>query len=97
MKMTQKEKKILMQELIGAEIRIEDATDPHLKNLAGIIINETKNMLIISEKETRKNKKIPKRTGIFQIKLKNGMKIRVNGKRLINRPEDRLKKMKKSR
>lgn len=97
MKTSLKEKKILMQELIGTKVRVIDSTDPSMKNLEGIIIYETKNMLIISELSSQKIIKVPKSIGTFHITLKNGIKFRVKGTRLISRPEDRLKKIKKSR
>ena len=97
MKTSIKEKKILIQELIGAEIQVIESTDPKLTSIQGQIIEETKNMLIISDTKSQKIKKIPKKNGIFQITLNNNFKYCVNGARLLNRPEERLRKIKKSR
>ncbi|MHC1590648.1 MAG: ribonuclease P component 1 family protein [Candidatus Helarchaeales archaeon] len=97
MKTSLKEKKILSQELIGARIQIEHATDPTLIDVSGTIVNETKNMFMIMDEKTEKIKKVAKNIGIFKITLPDGLKFRIKGTLLMSRPEDRLKKMKKMR
>ena len=97
MKTSPKEKSILMQELIGANMQIVDSTDQNMKNIEGTIIYETKNMFIITDMKTQRIKKIPKRVGVFQITLKNNLKFRIKGSCLLNRPEERLKKIRRSR
>ncbi len=82
-------KEITRHELIGSEIEIISSSNPNLKGIKGKIIDETKNMLII---ETEKGvKKIIKN----QIKMKLNTQrkiIEVEGKKIVGRPEERIKK-----
>lgn len=85
-------KDISRSELIGLSIEITESENKSLVRLKGKIIDETKNILTL---ETKKGiKKIIK----SQIKFKmetNNKKIEVNGKLITNRPEDRLKRIRK--
>jgi ribonuclease P protein subunit POP4 len=71
-------------ELIGSHIEVVSSKNPTLIGIKGKVIDETKNTLTI------KNKKIKKI-------LKSHVTLKINntiiqGKSLIGRPEDRLKK-----
>lgn len=59
------------------------------KNIEGKIIDETKNMLIIECKE--KIKKAIKKGNDFEFEL-DGQKLKIEGKMLVGRPEERIKK-----
>jgi ribonuclease P protein subunit POP4 len=70
------------REIIGSQIEIIDANNKGLIGIKGEIINETKNMFVLSN-----GKKLIK----TQVKIKiNG--IIIDGKKLNLRPEDRIKK-----
>ena len=76
----------LRGEFIGLKAKVIDSRDVSLKGIEGIIIDETKNMLII---ETSKGiKKVAKNIAIFEI---NGHSI--NGKKIRYRPEERIGKI----
>jgi len=80
-------KNFLKQEFIGLSVKIIECTDKSLEGIEGIIIDETKNMLVI---ETGgKIKKVAKDIAKFEI---NG-KI-VDGKKIKYKPEDRIRKIK---
>lgn len=81
---------IVRHELIGLKVKIKKSTNPSQIGLKGLIIDETYNMLKIEVKE--KEKLIPKNTTIFIFTLPNGKKVEVDGKLLVGRPEDRIKK-----
>lgn len=81
---------LVRHELIGLKVKIKDSTDPTLKNLSGRVIDETYNTLKIEVKD--KEKIIPKKNCIFIFILPNKTKVQVDGKLLIGRPEDRIKK-----
>jgi ribonuclease P protein subunit POP4 len=81
---------IVRHELIGLEVKIKKSTNPSQIGLKGIVIDETYNMIKIEVKE--KEKLIQKGTSIFIFALPNGKKVEVDGKILIGRPEDRIKK-----
>ncbi|WP_423792862.1 ribonuclease P protein component 1 [Methanocaldococcus indicus] len=81
---------ILRHELIGLDVEIVDSTNKCLVGIKGTVVDETRNMLII-EKENGKIVKVPKDVCIFLFNLKK-CKVKVIGKLLVGRPEERLKK-----
>ena len=84
-------KNIVRHELIGLKVRIPKSTDPTQAKLSGKVIDETYKTLKIEAKGGRE-KVIPKRNTIFIFTLPNQTKVEVDGKVLIGRPEDRIKK-----
>lgn len=81
---------LVRHELISLPLRITKSTDPTLKSLKGKVIDETYNTLKIETKEGEKI--IPKNNSIFIFTLPNGVKVQVDGRLLVSRPEDRIKK-----
>jgi len=81
---------LVRHELIGLKARIVKSTDPTQKGLNGIVVDESYNTLKIETKG--KEKIISKANSIFIFTLPNGVKVEVEGKVLISRPEDRIKK-----
>jgi len=80
---------ILRHELIGLSVKISGATDPEIKGLRGAVVDETKNTIeILSSRGTLM---IPKSIANFRFKLPDGVQVDVDGKRLVTRPESRLK------
>jgi len=82
---------LVRHELIGLNVRIAKSTDQTQKGLKGKVIDETYNTIKVETKEG-KEKVIPKSNTIFIFALPNGVKVEVDGKILISRPEDRIKK-----
>jgi len=72
-------------EFIGLKIKISDSTNKELIGLSGIVILETKNMIIIKTNNGEKN--IPKSLCKFEI---NNGKIIIDGKKLVKRSHERL-------
>ena len=81
---------LVRHELIGLEIEIKESKNPSQVGLKGRVIGETYSMLEIETAKGEKN--IPKDITIFIFTLPNGTKVQVDGKLLIGRPEDRIKK-----
>jgi ribonuclease P protein subunit POP4 len=81
---------LVRHELIGLKVKIEKSTDPTLEKVKGKIIDETYNTFKIETKG--KEKIIPKSNCIFIFTLPDKTKVRVDGKLLVGRPEDRIKK-----
>ena len=75
-------------ELIGTKIRVVDATNKSLIGLEGKVIDETRNTILIESEH--KEVILIKEQITIEFKYKN-QKVRVNGKILVARPEDRLK------
>lgn len=81
---------LVRHELIGLDVKIAKSTDSSQKRLKGKVVDESYNTLTIEVK--RKEKIIPKNNSIFIFTLPNKVKVQVDGKILIGRPEDRIKK-----
>jgi ribonuclease P protein subunit POP4 len=77
-------------ELIGLRVKIIGSSCKSNIGLLGKIINETKNMLVISN--GLRQHWLPKEESNFQFKLQDDSTVEVEGKRLVGRPEDRVKK-----
>lgn len=78
---------IICHELIGLPVKVTKSTHKGYL-ISGTVIDETKNMIII---EGNGIKKIPKNMSTFEFTSPNGVKIEVEGKEIVGRPEDRIK------
>jgi len=81
---------LILHELIGLEVEVVESTNECMRGLGGVVVDETKNMLVIEKDGVRK--KIPKRGNVFLFKLEAG-NVLVRGDILAVRPEDRIKKL----
>ncbi len=88
-------KNITRHELIGLEATILDSKDPNMQNLTGTIINETQKTLTI--KTEKKTITTAKKDNTYKITLKEKTQLKINGKLLHGRPEDRIKKKTKNK
>ena len=77
-------------ELIGLKVEIIECTNRENVGLKGIVIDESYNIIKIETKKGEKS--IPKNITVFKFTLPNGKNVKVNGKLLVARPEDRIKK-----
>lgn len=85
-------KNIVRHELIGLRVRIVKSSDPTHAKISGKVIDETYNTLKIETAKAAREKTIPKRNSIFIFTLPNKTKVQVDGRLLVGRPEDRIKK-----
>jgi ribonuclease P protein subunit POP4 len=83
---------LIRHELLGLEIRVNGSTNKNQNKLSGIIVNETKNTFVIYR--NRKEKILSKNESNLIFNL-DGNLVEINGKTLIGRPEDRVKKKSK--
>lgn len=81
-------KNIIRHELIGLNVNIIESTNKCNIGISGTIVNETKHMLII--KTNKELKKVAKKNSTFMFKL-GSKKVKVNGKRIEKKPENRIK------
>lgn len=81
---------IVKHELIGLVVKVEDSKNPSCRGLWGKVINETRNTLVLET--SRGEKTLIKDESVFIIELPEGERVRVDGKLLVGRPEDRVKK-----
>jgi len=80
---------IVRHELIGLEVKVSASSNPYLKGISGIVVDETKNMLIVEGADGRV-RKIPKSCCRFKFKISADLIVEVDGKLLVGRPEERL-------
>ena len=79
-------------EWIGLDVKVVKADNPSLVGLTGTVIDETKNMLTLDCNGTEK--RIEKAKVTMNVTL-NGHTYEVDGKILVGRPEDRVKKVRR--
>lgn len=82
-------KDITRHELIGLNVEIIESKNKSLVGLKGKIIDETKSLLLIQS--DKGIKKVLKDQVTMSIQVKD-KKVQLEGKLLIGKPEDRLKK-----
>lgn len=96
---------LIFHELIGLEVKVNNSTNPSLIGIRGRVINETKNMLVIENSESRELK-IPKADSefIFRVPAELSEKgrrsdtfVKIQGNLLLSQPENRIKNIKKLR
>jgi ribonuclease P protein subunit POP4 len=89
------ENNIVRHELIGLRVRVAESTDPAMRGLSGTVVDESYNMLVIESKKAGRpasEKRLSKRNSVFIFALPNRVKVKVEGRLLVGRPEDRIKK-----
>ncbi|MHA2065618.1 MAG: ribonuclease P protein component 1 [Candidatus Thorarchaeota archaeon] len=87
-------KELVRHELIGLEARVLESSNPSQVGLSGRVVDETRQTLSL---ETKKGvKSFAKDQCVFSFRLPSGESVKVEGKLLVSRPEDRIKKKLKS-
>jgi len=80
---------VLKHEIIGLDTRVAGGANKQLLGFKGKIIDETRNTITIFD--GKRKRIVPKNVTILRIRLPDGMWVEVNGKKLVGRPEDRVK------
>lgn len=81
---------VIRYEFIGTEAKISKSMHSDYVGLTGKIIDETRNTFTILHEGKRK--KIIKDLATFHFKFPDNTIVEIDGKILVGRPEDRLKK-----
>jgi ribonuclease P protein subunit POP4 len=85
-------KNLVRHEIIGLNVKIAGSKNPKMLAINGKVIDETRNTFII-EKVDRREAVIAKEDCIFSFHLPEEKHwVMIDGKILIARPEDRIKK-----
>ena len=82
-------KTLARDELIGLPVKVNQCKDPSWLKRTGIVIDETKNTLLI--RIDNKNKRIAKNIATFEFE-QNRKGIKIDGLKIAYKPEDRIKK-----
>jgi len=83
-------KNILRHELIGVEAKVVRSTHKGYVGIKGLVVDETKNTITILQ--GGRKKMVVKEVSTFRFKLPDGTIVEVEGKMLVGRPEDRVKR-----
>jgi ribonuclease P protein subunit POP4 len=81
---------IIRYEFIGTEGKIAKSPHSDYVGINGEVIDETKNTFTIMH--NGKAKTVVKNSAVFTFKFSDGTSVEIDGKLLVGRPEDRLKK-----
>ncbi len=82
---------IFRHEFIGLQVKVADSSHRGFEGIKGKVIDETKNTIRIEDDEGNE-KIIPKKVVTFHFNLPDGNKVEIDGKIIVARPEDRIKK-----
>jgi ribonuclease P protein subunit POP4 len=81
---------IINGEFIGTEGRIAASRHSGYVGIQGRVIDESKNTFTFLH--ARKTKKVVKEAAVFRFRFSDGAIVEIDGRLLVGRPEDRLKK-----
>ena len=81
---------IIRHEFIGTEGKIAESPHAGYVGIRGEVIDETKNTFTLLHKG--KAKSVMKNSVVFNFKFSDGTIVEIDGRLLVGRPEDRLKK-----
>ena len=81
---------VVQHELIGLETKVVKSSNLNVVGIQGRVVEETRNTLTILHNDNRKV--VIKDTAIFEFVLPDGTIVEIDGKLVMGRPEDRIKK-----
>lgn len=81
---------IIREPFIGTETKITSSLNSNCVGLSGKVIDETKKTFTILS--TGRKRVVPKDISVFHFSFSDGSIVEIEGKLLIGRPEERLKK-----
>lgn len=77
-------KNLPKHELIGLQVEVIESTDETLIGVKGEVLDETQSTLRIEDKQ------VEKKNSIFRFKLPDGQEVKLDGKLIAKRPEERV-------
>ena len=81
---------IIRCEFIGTEAQVTRSSHPDYVGISGRVIDETKNTFTILQEGKRKT--VVKGSTVFHFQFHDGTIVEIDGKQLLGKPEDRLKR-----
>ena len=81
---------IVQDEFIGLESKVVKSSNPDLMGIVGRVVDETRNTFAILQNGAQKV--VAKDTSVFSFVMTDGTVVEIDGKAVIGRPEDRIKK-----
>ena len=79
-------------ELIGLGVKVIESADSGRSGIEGVVLDETQNTIVVLGKHGKEKKVfvLPKKECVFEFDI-CGEKVAVDGKKILRRPEDRVK------
>jgi RNase P/RNase MRP subunit p29 len=87
---------MMRQELIGLHAKVIQSTCVEYIGVQGIILMESRNMITI-KREGSTPIRIPKRTVVLELITPDNSRVRIDGIRILGRPENRIKMKERKR
>ncbi len=81
---------IIREEFIGTTGTVSSSKHAGYLGIHGEVLSETRNTFTIQQEQ--KTKSVVKDQAIFQFQFSDGTVVEIDGKLLVGKPEDRLKK-----
>ncbi|MGQ9551352.1 MAG: ribonuclease P protein component 1 [Candidatus Bathycorpusculaceae bacterium] len=81
---------IIRHEFIGTQARVARSRHSGYVGISGEVVDETRNSFAILHQG--KKKRVMKDSSFFHFRLSDGTLVEIDGRLLVGRPEDRLKK-----
>jgi len=81
---------IVQYGFIGLQTTVNNSSNRHVVGITGRVVDETRNTLTIFHNDERKV--VIKNTAVFDFVMHDGTVIEIDGKVIMGRPEDRVKK-----
>jgi ribonuclease P protein subunit POP4 len=81
---------LVRHELTGLAVKVVESANPSSVGIEGRVVDESRNTLTIET--ARGNRNLIKDQCVFSFLLPTGERVRVDGRLLVARPEDRIKK-----
>ena len=81
---------VVRSEFIGTEAKVARSRHGDYIGMTGTVVDETRNTFTILDGKAKKA--VVKDSAIFHFEFTDGTIVEINGKLLVGRPEDRLKK-----
>ncbi len=81
---------VIRHEFIGTDARVVRSSNAGSVGLSGKVVDETRNTFTLLHKS--RGKIVEKRSTVFCFGFSDGTAVEIEGRLLIGRPEDRLKK-----
>lgn len=88
--MMQTTSKVVRYEFLGLEAEVVKSSNPDVIGIKGKVIDETRNTFTILC--NGKQKIVIKETAVFEFVMSDAIVLEIEGKLLMGRPEDRIKK-----
>jgi ribonuclease P protein subunit POP4 len=84
------EASVVRGEFIGLNAKVVKSINPQNVGISGQIVDETRNTIVI--RHGNEDKIVIKETSVFQFSMPDGTIMEIEGKAILGRPEDRVKK-----